>query len=49
MMRWPLARIGMLAAALAVRRRRERRTTDGRIALRLASLGEGGPDPLTPP
>jgi hypothetical protein len=33
---------------LAARRRRERRATDGRIALRLAALSGPGPDPVVP-
>lgn len=43
------AALAVLAAAMfAVRRRRERRSMDDRIALRLTSLGGGGADPLTP-
>ncbi|HEX7473946.1 MAG TPA: lamin tail domain-containing protein [Candidatus Limnocylindrales bacterium] len=38
----------LAAAAFALRRRRDRRVTSGRIALRLAAFGGGGPDEPTP-
>jgi hypothetical protein len=38
----------LAGAAFAVRRRRERRSMEGRIALRVASFAGGRPDPTTP-